>query len=225
MPVLGGLRLALDTDDLRRRALGRRGKRFEGLLREIVGEAEDLIDPRIAYELFSVEEIEDRRLILEGGWALEIEAQSPCLPLEGVERICAMAGTLGPGLERKVSELFARGQRLKAVILDGVGSALVDALMDLGWEKLEAKASSEGLGVSGPLSPGMPGLALEVQEEILKRVPAEAIGLGMTSGGVLVPRKSFTCVIFMGKGMKRWQKGEMCRVCPLREACTHRRTG
>jgi len=223
MPVLGGLRLVLEPADLRRRALRRRVEGFEEFLKEALKEGEALVDPRIVYEVLAVREVADKKISLEGDWVLEIGGQSPCLGVERVEKVAAMAGTIGPRLEERVSKLFSRGERLKAVVLDGIGSALVDALMDLGWGKMEAMASGEGLGTSGPLSPGMPGLPIEIQAEIVKRVPAKAIGFGITQGGVLVPRKSFTCVIFMGKGVSRWEKGEMCKVCSLRETCSYRR--
>lgn len=225
MPVLGGLRLALEPDDLRRRALGRRGQGFEEVLGEAWEEAQSLAEPRVAYEVLRVKEVGERRMVLEGDWVLELEAQSPCLDLRGVQKVAALAGTIGPRLEERVSELFSRGERLKAVVLDGVGSAMVDSLMDRAWERIGEMASQEGLELSGPLSPGMPGLPIELQREVVERVPAGAIGLGITRGGVLVPRKSFTCLILMGRGLSRWEKGEMCRFCPLRDSCPHRRIG
>lgn len=225
MPVLVGLKLALEPAEFKRRALGPRGQGFEEVLGEALREAQSLAEPRVAYEVLGVEEVGERRMVLEGDWVIELEAQSPCFDLRGVQKVAALAGTIGPRLEERVSELFSRGERLKAVVLDGVGSAMVDSLMDVAWEKIGEMASEEGLDLSGPLSPGMPGLPIELQRKVVERVPAGAIGLGITRGGMLVPRKSFTCLILMGKGLPRWEKGEMCKLCPLRDSCPYRRVG
>ena len=225
MPLISGLKLDVRPRELYRRALGRRCNGFEAQFEEVVKEVKTggLLEPRAAYEVHGIKKLSEARLELEGGWALSLEAQMPCFSLKGAQKLVVLAGTIGPKLEGKVRELFEKGEPLKAVIMDGIGNALVDSLRDEACVIAEKIASEEGLEAGSPISPGMPGLDIEFQWEIMKRLPAKGIGLSITRGGVLVPTKSFSSIIAVGKGVSRWERSDICRVCKFRESCPYRR--
>jgi len=87
---------------------------------------------------------------------------------------------------------------------------------------ITAEASSRGYQASSPISPGMPGLSITEQWQLLKMVPAQKIGVSLTSSGTMVPRKSASMVIGIGPQMKTWTRAEVCGRCSLAKTCPYR---
>jgi hypothetical protein len=135
-----------------------------------------------------------------------------------VFRVC----TIGPKLSQQASAWFAEGERLKAVILDDIGTT---ALFKLG-DRLEAliskQSSAMGLEASGTSSPGEEGFAVTAQAQVLELAGGGDIGVVLTGGGVLVPHKSMTSVIGLGEQMTAWSRGDTCAACSASERCPYR---
>jgi hypothetical protein len=108
------------------------------------------------------------------------------------------------------------------MLLDGIGSAAVDSLTEEVCKFIAGEASSGGYEVSSPVSPGMPGLPITEQWQLLKLVPAGEIGVSLTSAGIMVPRKSVSMVMGIGSQMAKWTRAEVCARCHLKKTCPHR---
>jgi len=133
-----------------------------------------------------------------------------------------MVCTIGPGLEKQVAEYFNSDEALRGLLLDGIGSAAIDSLGFEVCSLIGNEASLHGYQASSPLSPGGPRFPLAEQWQLFKLVPADQIGVSLTSSGVMVPRKSISMVIGMGSDMKTWTKAESCARCNLRNTCHYR---
>lgn len=131
---------------------------------------------------------------------------------------CAVA-TLGDGLERKVSELFAERRAALAVALDGVGNELLFALSRKVQDRMLAGARRQGLGVAGELRAGDPGLALSAQDVVLQLAGAADIGLELTRTLMMHPAKSTSLVQGVGLALPA-QTWSRCDPCPSRARCT-----
>jgi hypothetical protein len=133
--------------------------------------------------------------------------------------------TIGPKLEKQVTDCMNSDEPLRAVLLDGIGSAAVDSLTEEVCKLVTAEASSRGYQASSPMAPGMPGLPITEQWALFKMVRAREIGVSLMSSGIMVPRKSASMVIGLGPQMKTWTRAEVCTRCSLRQTCSYRIDG
>jgi len=107
------------------------------------------------------------------------------------------------------------------MLLDGIGSAAVDILAQESCHLIAHKAAELGLQAGSPVNPGMPGLPITEQQNILDLAHADKIDVSLTSSGIMVPRKSTSVVIAIGNNMDTWTQEEVCARCNLRETCLY----
>jgi hypothetical protein len=226
MPIIRNVRLSLKTREvLRRQGLGRgAGIRPEiGILaRDLLAAVKNshLLEPAVAYEICAVTDITERKLSLDSGPAGHGRLLRSLVP--GAKEITIALCTIGPRLEKKVTDYTSQGEPLRAMLLDGIGSAAVDSLAEEFCRFVANEASSRGYEASSPMNPGMPGLPITAQWWLLELVPAQEIGVSLTSSGIMVPRKSTSMVIGIGPQMTRWTQAEVCARCHLSKACSYR---
>jgi hypothetical protein len=226
MPIIRDIPLSLKTREVIRR-VGIRGHskirpEVKSLILELIASAKNahLLEPAIVYEIYPITGMSRRQLSLRGKGTL----RGPLLPslLPGAKELAAVVYTIGPKLEKQVTKYFNQNEPLRGLLLDGIGSAAVDSLTEEVCKFITTKVSSRGYQASGPISPGMPGLPVTEQWQLLKMVPAQKIGVSLISSGVMVPRKSASMVIGIGPQMKTWTRTEVCAHCNLRESCHYR---
>jgi hypothetical protein len=226
MPVIRDIPLSLKTREVLRRE-GFRGyskirPEIKSLILELLTSVREfhLLEPAIAYEIYSITEMSRRQLSLEG----KVVIAGPLLPslLPEAKELAVVVGTIGPKLEKRVADYFNQGEPLRGMLLDGIGSAAADLLTEEVCKFIVGEASSRGYQASSPISPGMPGLPINEQWQLLKMVPAKEIGVSLTSVGIMVPRKSASMVIGLGTKIKTWTRVEVCARCHLRKTCPYR---
>jgi len=163
--------------------------------------------------------MEAERVGLKGGGAVAGGLLPATFP--GARELAVIVVSIGPGLEERVTELSQGGEALAATLLDGIGSAAVDQLAVEVCHGIAQEARTRGYGAGSPLSPGMPGLAITEQGNILKLAGAARIGVSLTASGVMVPRKSTSLVVALGPEMATWSQAEVCARCNLSESCPY----
>jgi len=226
MPVIRDIPLSLKTEEvLRREGVKGHSKvrpEIKSLILELLASVKKahLLEPAVAYEIRSIIETSHRQLSLEGN----LVVQGPLLPslLPEAKELAAVVGTIGPKLEKQATDYFDRGEPLRGMLLDGIGSAAVDSLTQEVCKFMAGEASSRGYEVSSPINPGMPGLPITEQWQLLEMVPAQEIGVSLTSSGIMVPRKSTSMVMGIGPKMTTWTRAEVCARCSLRKTCPYR---
>ncbi len=226
MPVIRDIPLSLKTREVLRwegfREYSKVRPEIKSSILELLASVknEHLLEPAIAYEIHSITGMSHRQLSLEGN----LVVQGPLLPslLPEAKELAAVVCTIGPRLEKQATDYFNRGEPLRGVLLDGIGSAAVDSLTQEVCKFMAGEASSRGYQVSSPINPGMPGLPITEQWQLLKMVPTREIGVSLTSLGIMVPRKSASMVIGIGSQMKTWTRAEVCAHCSLRKTCPYR---
>jgi hypothetical protein len=227
MPVIRDIPLSLAYDDevLRRQGLGggvRVRPEIKELITELLAEVakERFLEPAVAYEYYPITAMDADRISLKGGKTIE----APLLPATFPEakELIVLVGTIGPGLEKRVTEYSKGGKALRGMVLDGIGTAAVDRLIPGAMALIAAEVASRGYEIGSPINPGMPGFPMTEQWSLLKLVPSKEIGISLSSSGVLIPRKSTSMVIGIGPKMTRWTQAEVCGRCSLRESCLYR---
>ncbi len=224
MPVVSGVPLSLSLGEVLRRE-GLRGysrPEIKELVLELLNylKSLSLLETAIAYEIYPVVQVTPEQLPLGNG--LVIKGSLPPSLLPEVRQLAVAVCTIGPGLENKVAEYFNCGEPLRGLLLDGIGSAAVDALVREVCRLVADEASSHGYQSSSPLYPGMPGLPLREQQPLLEMVPAREIGVSLTPSGMMIPRKSTSMIIGLGYRMATWTQREACARCHLSQDCPYR---
>ena len=142
--------------------------------------------------------------------------------LSEAKELAVVVCTIGPKLESKVDDYFAQNDPLRAIVLDGIGSAAVDSLTQEVGKFMMNEASSRGYQASSSLSPGMLSFPISEQWQLFELAPTEEIGVRLTPSGMMVPRKSVSMVIGIGPQMPTWIKAEVCARCNMRKTCHYR---
>ncbi len=225
MPVISDIRLDLKINDILRRE-GFKGytrirPEIKTLVTELLESTEStrLLEPVTSYEIYPVISMESERVLLEGDAAVNGSLVPETFP--EAKQLAAIVCTVGPGLEQQVTAYSREGETLRAMLLDGIGSAAVDILAQEACRYFTGEASKRGLQASSPVNPGMPGLPITEQQSLLQLAHAADIGVSLTSSGIMVPRKSTSMIIAVGPGMQTWTQEEICARCNLRETCPY----
>ncbi|MDE3108733.1 MAG: hypothetical protein KGL02_02225 [Acidobacteriota bacterium] len=143
--------------------------------------------------------------------------------LPGARFVATGVCTIGCALERQVSERFASGDRLPAVMLDEIGTVALFRVSDRLENEIQVEAARLGLEAGGVLNPGEDGLEISQQRPIVELANGPSIGIS-SSAAMLVPRKSISMLIGIGARMPKWTRGQRCAVCAARDRCPHRRS-
>jgi 5-methyltetrahydrofolate--homocysteine methyltransferase len=108
----------------------------------------------------------------------------------GAKEYILLVATLGIGVDRlilKTSKISAK----EAFVTDAIADALIEALCDYAQDEL-----CSGISHVGRFSPGYADLELAAGYEILSICNAEKLlGIKVTEGGLMVPRKSVNAII------------------------------
>ena len=226
MPIIRDIRLSLKTKELLRREgikeYSEPRPEMRSLIRELLASIKNghLLEPAIAYEIYSITEVRQEQLSLEGNAAVHGQLLSSVLP-EAKELVVVVC-TIGVKLEKEITDYFRKKEPLRGLLLDGIGSAAVDSLSQEACRFIMHEASSRGYRASSPLNSGMPGFPITEQWQLFQLVPAEEIGVSLTPLGIMVPRKSTSMVIGIGLEMPTWTQAEVCGRCNLEKTCPYR---
>lgn len=229
MPVMTDVPLELSLAELRRlRTLhGKAGlhPRIRALLPEVLAEvvAQDMLQPAIVWESRRLLEASGTRVRLAGGFLLA-QAAAVVELLSSAEELVAAVGSIGPDLDRVTREWFADGREIEAFVLGEIGNLAIGKLSDRIPQSVSEWAATRGLETSGALSPGGTGVDLSEQRVVVALANAQRIGVGLTSGSMLVPVKSVSMLIGLGQGLPSWTHAQACDLCASREHCRLRRS-
>jgi len=228
MPVIRNISLSLKTREVLRRQGLRGGAKVRPEIKDSILELltsvkkARLLEPAVAYEYYTVSSINGSQILLEGNQAIH----GPLIPaiFPDAKELAVLLCTIGPRLEKQVTDYSRSGEAMRGMILDGIGSTAVDMMTLEVLRRLASEVSSRGYEISSPVNPGMPGFPLTEQWNLLGLVNADEIGVRLTASGVLVPRKSVSMVIGIGPKMTRLTEAEVCARCSLRETCHYKVT-
>jgi hypothetical protein len=179
--------------------------RVAALLDELGPVALGLISPACAYRLFDANDL----------------IASPYL--RGIENAALCLVTIGGGLEAAVEKEKRDGDLSRALILDTYGSAAAEACADAAETFIRSETALKGLRCSLRFSPGYSGWDVAEQRWILPALEGKALGVRLTEGCMMVPRKSITFAVTIGEHPIEMRHATSCEVCGLLN-CRYRHT-
>ena len=138
---------------------------------------------------------------------IKVQSRSLEKNLRGCDYAYVFAATTGFGAHRLLSKYSALSP-LKGIVSDCVGSAAIEAFCD------KINFSFENPDFLRPrFSPGYGDLPIENQKDILSFLDAgKTIGLTLTDSLMMIPVKSVTAIIGIGKEKNKC-KGPGCMIC------------
>lgn len=190
------------------RLLGyRRGRapraRLVERIEELCRQATTLLQPRGTYRMI------DRAAAMGVG-------------VPGIERVAAVGlCTIGRELETEAQRRAAEHRTLDALVLDAFGSAAAEAAADALNGLICSRAVERGSWPSPRVSPGYGRWDVRRQGDLLALLSAADLGVRLTSGGMMEPRKSVSfAVALLGLPPARTGHGR-CARCGLVD-CAYR---
>ena len=175
------------------------------------------LHPVALIETTRIVEHRHERIILQDG----NELTSPLVVrhLSGAEQVVVAICTIGPQLENLASSWMDENPLL-GLALDGLGNSAVEALGLQVCMHIGNQARVANMTASTPLSPGEPEWKVEVgQPQIFTLLDPSRVGIVLTSGGMMIPKKSISFVVGIGPEMTQT---DPCDFCSLRERCRYR---
>ncbi len=227
MPVVRGIALDLDTSEVLRRAGVRQppgpSPAIADALRDLMAQVKsrDLLRPALAYETYAIAEVWPGHVRLEGDVVLR--GGRLASDLMGAQELAAAVVTIGNEMEQEASRCFGDGEPLRGLLLDAIGSAAVDRLVQDATKLLADAAADKGYEATCPVSPGHPGFPLSEQRAVFGLAPAGDIGVHLTDSGMMLPQKSASLVIGLGLHMAGRGTPRGCAHCNLSHSCAQRR--
>ncbi len=224
MTVLDKWDLRLDVDVVLRSqgadpaAIRKRSPSLVESAERALEEGNPLLQPRVTARRLLIEDLLHERLNLEGDGRLSGELLAE--HMGGAQEAVIVLCTVGEALERRAADV-SKEDAVYGLALDGVGSAGVEALANAACALFEEEATKEDCQVTIPLSPGMVGWPVEQgQPQIFDLLDASEIGVRLTESMMMLPRKSLTFVLGLGKELMAG--GRTCDYCSLKETCRYR---
>lgn len=147
---------------------------------------------------------------------METESNSLKINLEGCDEAFILAATTGINSQRLI-ERNAVVSPIKGIVSDCVGSAAIEAFCD----KINLSLSDNPDFLRPRFSPGYGDLCIDCQKKIVEFLCTNKnIGLSLTESLMMVPKKSVTAIIGIGKEKNKC-KGNGCMTCKS-ENCPYR---
>ncbi len=226
MPIVRDAHVNLEIEEVLRQSGIKDHSRVKPQLKTTIDELlssidnSHLLEPAIIYEIYPVTGTSRHQLSLPNNVVLHGSAFTSVLG-EAKELAVAFC-TIGPNLEIKAADYFEKGEPLRGLLLDSIGSATIDALRIEACQLIAHEASLRGYQASSPISPGRPSFPISEQRQLFGMVSAQEIGITLAPSGLMIPRKSISMVVGLGLQMKTWTRTESCASCTLNRTCAYR---
>jgi hypothetical protein len=135
------------------------------------------------------------------------------------ERTAVFVCTIGPGMERAARQLFLDGEAVAGHFTDAAASIAVETAASVLHDHIAAVALRQGFRVTNRFSPGYCGWPVSDQRKLFSLFPAGFCGVTLTESSLMLPIKSVSGIIGIGKRVTR--EPYSCGRCG-KNRCTYR---
>ncbi|GAH24444.1 unnamed protein product [marine sediment metagenome] len=230
MKIIKNIKLKIDEEEVLRYQgyhRNKAGKTDEMILETTRKEIEQgycLFEPKGIYSKLMIRNISSEgRINLENGLYLETNNSMINL-LRGTSYLAFGLSTVGNSLEDKISEFFTNKEYSRGLALDAVGTVAVRYLSRHVRSIICKEAKEQNLQTTKHFTPGTAEWDISQQKNIFEIIPADKIGVRLTESYMMIPKKSLSWVIGIGKEIIITSKeNDSCKTC-LAENCPFRKT-
>lgn len=186
---------------------------------DVIGEAHELLAPAALTSILPVQHFEHQQVVLSN--QASFDGSLVARALAGATQVAVAVCTIGPALEERMTALFAEGDAARAMALEGAGVAAIRQVANAVGVSICDAATARGLKVGMRASPGQEGWPIQQQRVLFGLIPAQDIGVRLTSSCLMLPRKSVSFAI--GLGLEMRADSVPCDFCSKRERCNWNR--
>jgi len=231
MKIIKDVRIKIDEDEVLRYQGYHRNKAEKTneiilqITQEEIKQGYHLFEPQGIYTKVIIKNISSEgKINLENGLNLEINNSMLNL-LKVTSYLVFGLSTIGNRLEEKVAELFTQNEYPKAIALDAVGTVAERFLSNYIKSLICQEAKEQSFQTAKYFSPGSGNWDISQQKNIFQIIPADKIGVKLTDSCMMIPKKSLSWVVGVGKNITTPSKeeGHSCKTCQA-ENCQFRKT-
>ncbi len=182
----------------------------DALIDSAIAEVQEYASPRTVHRIFDLIE-KDGLLAIDA--ELDLHFSDLQKLLSGCGSCLLIAGTLGVQLDQRM-RYISRFDMAKYVIMDAAANALVEEICDKLQESLPFSS------LTFRFSPGYGDVPIALQKQLMQVLDAgRRIGLTLTSNLLMMPQKSISGIVGIGKENKQ----RTCSGCRRFDDCEYRR--
>ena len=194
--------------------------RLTSLIDDYVENVHHLIEPSYSCVIRNIDLVQGSLVVIEG--SVVFESQVIASLLGQCEKAAVFMVTIGEHLEETACRLAEDGLIVQATVLDAMGSVAAEEVADFVQNKVRAIASNLGLVVSQRFSPGYCDWGITQQKTIFWAVNGNSMGIHLTDGCLMIPRKSISGIIGIGPRYGNVENYNPCKTCDKHD-CQGRR--
>lgn len=185
-------------------------QRLSAAIDEQMEKVPELIEPLAGYSIQPITSIKDSNIsvgisTLKSGILAKV--------LSNCRYIAIYLITIGSKLERKVTQLSNEGLTLEAYVLDTIGSAALDGIMDSLTDKIRTIAAADGNKITYSFNPGQIDWDITQQKIIFNLIDAQSLGVKLNKASMMIPLQSISGVFGIGRLKKNQDRITPCRFC------------
>ncbi len=186
---------------------------FMNMVDDVVKKLSSLCQPKAGYKIFDI----DKSIIKPYGIYIEnafykmekiITSQ-----IKKSDKVAVFVCTIGPAMEMWSKELFKQGDSILGYIVDTVASAAVESTADYLHNQIENSVQEEEMKITNRYSPGYCNWSVSDQHLLFSLLPKNFCGISLTGSALMMPVKSVSGIIGIGKNVKRMKY--ICGKCTV----------
>ena len=184
---------------------------------DLILESRQLLKPSVLYDNFVLHEVREQSVVLDTAAVFHGHLLADRFGL--AEEVALVLCTVGGDLDDRVSEYRDAGDEVRAVLLDGIGTAAIGEVAEMAHALIRDEAQKRAWQASAPFQPGQLDWPLEDHGVFFQLLPAEKLGLKLDSDHLMVPSKSVSMVVGLGEEMLPLAMDRACKYCPIANDC------
>lgn len=183
-----------------------------GELRAVKQEVRQFLKPRFGFILSESAKLDVAgRQLVAGGNVFSV-GRIITSQLRGAEAYAFFVATSGVEFEEYQRRLEREGDMVRVFIADSLGSVIAEKTADVMERWLQIYINSRGWSHTNRFSPGYCGWHVSQQQMLFSLFPEEhPCGVRLTDSSLMIPIKSVSGVIGVGKGVKKLEY--TCGLC------------
>lgn len=185
--------------------------RMDSLIDELILETYSTSRKNYSYRFYDLDE--STRLV---DTDVELTGENIKEHLVGCEKCCIVGVTLGSEIDKRL-RYYTKVDLTKALIFNACATAGIESLCNSVNSLIKMIAINNKWGITNRYSPGYGDFPLSIQHGILSLIDGESIGLTCNEESILIPRKSITAIIGLGRDSIEKLRG--CKDCNLSHDC------
>ena len=195
--------------------------RIDSLVDDYIENYYDLIAPSFSRVIRDIKSVNDN--LVDTGDTIVLKSYKVARLLERCEKVAFFACTIGNYLEDLSTYLADGGLVLQATVLDAIGSGTAEKMAVWVEQSIREDAGREGLVSSYRFSPGYCDWDVSQQEIVFRALGNEAAGIALNDSMLMVPQKSVSGIIGIGRPGKDIEKYNPCITCWQKDCPGRRR--